>query len=158
MDIWCVLIHGPAKAVSIAVASGTRSGALVLNRLRRSVAFRLLKRRLMVALLALSILPGWPELLENVEHLLHDGHLAHSAQHDEASEGEAFHEEHGDTDEHGCTPMAHHCPCHISLQAVLTPTHVPKARVASHDETRGSLDDWDPTSLAIPPPTRPPIA
>ena len=114
---------------------------------------RLLKHRLLVALLAVSILPGWTELLENIEHLLHDGHLAHSAQHDEAAE-----DEHADTDEHGCTPMQHHCPCHVSIQAVLTELEVPEVRIGVFDETRSTLEHGDPTSLAIPPPTRPPIA
>ena len=115
---------------------------------------RLLNCRLLVVLVGVSILPGWTELLENVEHLLHDGHLAHSAQHDEAAE-----DEHADTDEHGCTPMQHLCACHVSMQALLNELEVPEPPIGLlFDETQSSFEQGDPTSLAIPPPTRPPIA
>lgn len=115
---------------------------------------RLLDFRLLVLLTAVSILPGWPELLENLEHLLHDGHLAHSAQHDEAAEGT-----HAEIDEHGCTPMQHLCACHVSMQALLSEPGVPAPPVGQlFDENHSSLKHGDPTSLAIPPPKRPPIA
>ena len=115
---------------------------------------RLLKRRLLVALLALSILPGWTELLENLEHLLHDGHLAHSVQHDDV----AVDEGHEGADEHGCTPMAHQCGCHASMQAVLTAGDDDQTRRHSVEEARGFTTEWSPLTRAIPPPTRPPIA
>ena len=113
---------------------------------------RLFKRHLLVALLALSILPGWPELLENVEHLLHDGHLAHSAQHEEAAD-----EGHAALDEHGCTPMAHQCGCHTSVLAVLQDASVPELARWSSQEAQAYWTEWSPLNRAIPPPTRPPI-
>lgn len=73
-------------------------------------------RRLLALLLALALLPGWAELVENVEHLLHDGHLAHSEVHELAQASEDAHET---TDEHGCTPVSHHCGCHMSVPGVL---------------------------------------
>lgn len=113
---------------------------------------RILKRRFLVFVLILSILPGWPELLENVEHLLHDGHLAHSAQHDEAAD-----EGHDDVAEHGCTPMAHHCGCHTSVLAVLQDPTVSESGKWTVPDTRGFWTEWSPLTRAIPPPTRPPI-
>lgn len=119
----------------------------------------ILQRRLLIALLALALLPGWPEVIENVEHLVHDGHLAHSEAHEHAAEDHAAHEQHADTDEHGCTPMAHRCPCHVSLAALIP--------AASEPPARGWLDlpaltvpftEGGPLTRAIPPPTRPPIA
>jgi hypothetical protein len=114
---------------------------------------RLLKRPLLAALLALTILPGWPELLENVEHLLHDGHLAHSAQHDDVAANEG----HDDVDEHGCSPMAHQCPCHVSMQAVLTARQDADEDTLGLDEVRGFTAPMSPQERAIPPPKRPPI-
>lgn len=70
--------------------------------------------QLLAFFLTLSLLPGWNELLENFEHLVHDGHLAHLSNHDE---DEANHPPLGT--EHGCTPLRHSCPCHISSPALL---------------------------------------
>lgn len=119
----------------------------------------ILQRRLLIALLALTLLPGWPEVIENVEHLVHDGHLAHSDAHDDAADEQAAHHAHGDTDEHGCTPMAHRCPCHVSLAALVPPGALPSAGQWL-DLPVGTVPSAEggPLTRAIPPPTRPPIA
>ena len=75
-----------------------------------------LLRQFLTLLLCLSLLPGWSELIENAEHLAHDGHLAHVVSHDEA-EAEATHD--ALQAEHGCTPVSHTCPCHSSIPVVL---------------------------------------
>ncbi|HHO51716.1 MAG TPA: hypothetical protein ENK18_12785 [Deltaproteobacteria bacterium] len=71
-------------------------------------------RQLLFFLLALSLLPGWSEMLENLEHLVHDGHFAHLSIHDGDEVGHPSIEI-----EHGCTPLRHSCPCHTSLSALL---------------------------------------
>ena len=119
----------------------------------------ILKRRLMIALLALSLLPGWPEVLENVEHLVHDGHMAHSDAHDQVADAHAEHDAHADTDEHGCTPMAHRCPCHVSLAALLPDAPEPVATGWTDLPVHAALlEQGGPLTRAIPPPTRPPIS
>lgn len=76
-------------------------------------------RKLLLSLvLVVSLTPGWGELLENLEHLLHDGHLAHFSQHMETEDGGI--DEHAATDEHGCTLLSHNCPCHVSVPAIFT--------------------------------------
>lgn len=105
--------------------------------------------------LVLSVSPGMPELLENVEHLVHDGHLAHSSRHNEdESVAHAAIEA-----EHGCTPMSHNCGCHISVLIVLVDE--------VHDDTpRGALlaSAFNPTRTSGPltqanaPPVPPPTA
>ncbi len=57
--------------------------------------------------LALAILPGIVEVLENASHLVTEGHAAHAQ-----AEGDK-HEPSGP--EHGCTPTFHLCGCHASL-------------------------------------------
>jgi hypothetical protein len=73
-------------------------------------------RRLLTLLLCISLMPGWTELLENLEHLAHDGHLAHLVGHDEG-EDVAGHE--ALEAEHGCTPVRHTCGCHTSVPVIL---------------------------------------
>lgn len=78
-------------------------------------------RQLLVFLLCISLMPGWVEVLENLEHLVHDGHLAHADDHaahdghdhEEAAAHEALEAE------HGCTPLRHSCGCHSSAPAIL---------------------------------------
>lgn len=60
------------------------------------------------------------EVLENLEHLVHDGHLAHGMGHNEG-EDVALHD--ALEAEHGCTPISHTCGCHSSVPAIL-PDHV----------------------------------
>lgn len=58
-------------------------------------------------ILALAMMPGAFEILENTAHLVREGHLAHVA-----ATGD-HHEPAGP--EHGCTPTFHLCGCHASL-------------------------------------------
>jgi hypothetical protein len=117
--------------------------------------------RLLVALLVLvGLIPGGAEVLENLEHLAHDGHFAHDEAHADA-QGEALLEEegHGDeNDEHGCTPMMHVCGCHTSLSA-LTGLDALTIRAPTYDEAPAPLlRDGRPLARAIAPPTPPPNA
>ncbi|MFT5679910.1 MAG: hypothetical protein ACI8RZ_000815 [Myxococcota bacterium] len=73
--------------------------------------WRPILRKLLSLLLILTLLPGWGELIESAEHLIHDGHLPHSTSHEET----ASIEEHAADTEHGCTPTSHHCECHQSV-------------------------------------------
>ncbi len=117
---------------------------------------RLLLRKLLTLFLVVSLLPGLPEIVESLEHLLHDGHLPHSEQHDSVEHAETHDE--GLADEHGCTPMAHHCGCHISMPGVLADgamKHSPRVPTA---EMRPSGTESTPLSRANAPPTPPPIA
>lgn len=62
--------------------------------------------------LVLAMTPGSGEIMENVAHLLAQGHLAHV---------EADGDRHEPTGpEHGCTPVFHFCGCHASLAFVGT--------------------------------------
>ena len=103
----------------------------------------------------LAMLPGWGELIETAEHLLHDGHLPHSTDH----EVSAATEEHTvANDEHGCTPTTHHCECHQSVP-VLPGNEPPQLNPLQ----RVVLTSWMPwedqlISRVDVPPTPPPIA
>lgn len=121
---------------------------------------RQILRQLLALVLMLSLLPGLVELVENVEHLLHDGHLAHGAQHDQERSADKHADGHdqGLDDEHGCTPMAHHCGCHSSAPAMLADAAPDLDRAVVHEERRLSGADQTPISRANAPPTRPPIA
>ncbi len=65
-------------------------------------------------LLAISMIPGIFEVLENAAHLVGEGHLAHLE-----SATTDHHEPVGP--EHGCTQIFHVCACHTSM-TFLTPT------------------------------------
>lgn len=92
-------------------------------RRRSSAVLRWLAMVLVIA----GLLPGAHELLEVVEHVLHDGHLPHSAAHAAV----AAEEDHPDDacgdgcGEHGCTPTQHLCPCCPSLAAAMAPQWPP---------------------------------
>jgi len=117
-------------------------------------------RHLMTWLLCISLMPGWAEVLENIEHLVHDGHLAHTEDH-------AAHDGHDHEDvaahealeaEHGCTPMSHSCGCHVSVPVIL-------ADGLTFDPSRKPVEDIRlPEFLtrmvhrANAPPVRPPIS
>ena len=112
-------------------------------------------RQLLALLLMLALVPGLGELVESAEHMLHDGHLPHSTEHDQASVGESHP---GEPDaEHGCTPMAHSCGCHMSSPAALhtaaIPTRIDRL-MADRFHPRGERTLH---SRANAPPTRPPI-
>ncbi len=119
---------------------------------------RRLLRTLLTLLLVVSLLPGVPELVENLEHLVHDGHLPHSAQHDTEKYAEQHTED--DTDEHGCSPMAHHCACHVSVVGlpVTDAFRLGMIEQPEEDERRSIGITRQPRSRANGPPTPPPIA
>lgn len=73
--------------------------------------------RFVSLILALSLMPGAFEVIENAGHLIREGHLAHVA-----AAVEDHHEPLGP--EHGCTLVFHLCACHASL-AFLGPERPP---------------------------------
>ncbi len=104
---------------------------------------------------AVLLLPGWGDLLENIEHLSLDGHLAHSAPHEEAQLIQ--HQASVDT-EHGCTPLSHTCSCHRAIPAILGAADpVPQRRLLAARELLPERDDR-PVSRANAPPVPPPVA
>lgn len=112
-------------------------------------------RQILTLVLIVSLMPGLGEILENVEHLLHDGHLAHATSH-ERDEHTAGH----DTliAEHGCTPVSHICPCHISVPAIL-PRELMLVQVAGFQvQTRAIVTEQYPVTRANAPPVPPPLA
>lgn len=119
-------------------------------------AVRASLRKLLTFLLCLSLTPGWMELLENLEHLLHDGHLAHVVEHNE-HEDVATHD--ALEAEHGCTPVSHICGCHSSIPAVL-PDDVDLAEAAIGVVVRDRLPGLveHPVYRANAPPVPPPRA
>lgn len=81
-------------------------------------------------LLAVAMMPGVFELLENAAHVALEGHLAHAA---------AAGDQHDPTGpEHGCTPIFHACGCHASLAFVGGTT--PAAAGLSAADLAGGLD------------------
>jgi hypothetical protein len=112
-------------------------------------------RQLLTFVLVLSLMPGFGELLENGEHLLHDGHLAHTSSH-EGEEHTAGHE--ALAAEHGCTPVTHMCPCHVSIPA-LVPDKFELVPIVSAAVQAGAIEsEQRPVTRANAPPVRPPIA
>lgn len=125
--------------------------------IRRNVRLRVdrVLRLVLCAVLAFGLFPGSDELVETVVHLVHDGHLPHSEQHDIAAASEDC----GDSDEHGCTPLAHHCHCCVSLAAL--PPHLPAFTVHVFSPAREkcrSLQERGPPNPGVKPFLRPPIA
>ena len=107
------------------------------------------------ALLVFRLFPGSEELVETAVHLFHDGHLPHSEQHEEV----AATEDCGDSDEHGCTALAHHCKCCASVSAV--PPGGPSAyplRVAAPSQRFRSPAERGPPNDGVKPFLPPPIA
>ena len=119
------------------------------------VRLRLLLRKLLAIAMAVSLMPGVVELVESVEHLLHDGHMPHSAQHELVEAIETHDLGH---EEHGCTPMTHTCGCHVSSPAVLGEETQLAVRRTSTLERRGVAAEHLLQSRANAPPTPPPIA
>lgn len=85
-----------------------------VKHLRSRAALARFLRMMLCGLALLGLMPGTAEIVENIAHLLHDGHLAHSASHAIAADDEGC----SPTTEHGCTPMSHHCSCCVSLAAL----------------------------------------
>ncbi len=82
------------------------------------------RTRICALLVALAMMPGAFEALENAVHLVTEGHFAHA-------------ESHGDRHtpagpEHGCTPMFHSCACHSGLACLIAPPP-PKASLEAQD-------------------------
>lgn len=120
----------------------------MVARIRRALRWAL------CALVLLGLVPGMAELVENLEHVLHDGHLRHGAAHvDDGEQCES------DTEEHGCTPFEHHCKCCASIAGIPQGREVVGEPVATaapaeaRTTTVARLVSRDPT-----PPVRPPIA
>ena len=125
-------------------------------RIRRSVRRRAdrVAKLLLCAFLVFGLLPGSEEVVETIAHLAHDGHLPHSDTHDEV----AATEDCGDADEHGCTPLAHHCKCCPSISAEPARAMTPEALVLSACSEQGlANNDRGPPTAGVKPPLRPPI-
>ncbi|MEQ1567733.1 MAG: hypothetical protein ABMA64_18980 [Myxococcota bacterium] len=125
-------------------------------RIRRSTRRRLARvaNLLLCALLVFGLLPGSDEVVETIAHLVHDGHLPHSDTHEEV----AATEDCGDADEHGCTPLDHHCKCCPSISAVPSHGARPEALVLSACSEQGlANNDRGPPTAGVKPPLRPPI-
>lgn len=118
------------------------------------MTLRLLLRRLITMLVVVSLLPGLSEVLETVEHLIHDGHMPHSEQHEQTQLSEG----HTVDVEHGCTTMAHQCACHTSMPAILADATPEPARRVVALTRRPLAAEETPLSRANAPPTPPPIA
>jgi hypothetical protein len=117
---------------------------------------RLLLRKLLTLFLVVSLLPGLAEIVESLEHLLHDGHMPHSEQHE--SEKYAEYHDQGLDEEHGCTPMSHNCGCHTSVLGILADGSMTHPRRVPTTERWPSGTESTPLSRANAPPTPPPIA
>lgn len=86
--------------------------------------------------LALAMMPGSVEFIENAGHLLAEGHLAHAEAHED------HHEPAGP--EHGCTPVFHACGCHASLAFMSS-----RAPAAISFHVVGSFGQQGPGAQAI---------
>ncbi len=71
--------------------------------------------RALAMVLVFSLTPGTAEAVENVAHLVTEGHLAHAEAHD--ADHADDHSPEGD--EHGCNSVFHLCACHVSASFVL---------------------------------------
>jgi hypothetical protein len=121
----------------------------MLGRIRRVLRWAL------CALVVFGLVPGATELVENLEHLLHDGHLRHSTAHEVVADDEACD---GEGDEHGCTPLDHRCGCCTSvagIAGVRDPLSQPLPSEA-RPEVRSTIIQR-PVSRDVSPPVRPPI-
>ncbi len=106
------------------------------------------------AFLVFGLLPGSDEVVETIAHLVHDGHLPHSTAHDDVEASEDC----DASDEHGCTPLAHHCQCCVSIAALPEWTQPgPPLVLAAVRELSRSGSDRGPPSASVEPFFRPPI-
>ena len=122
--------------------------ASVHHRVRKALRFILL------ALVIVGIMPGTHEIAETVGHLIHEGHLPHSAQHDRV----AISEQLPSDDEHGCTPIDHHCECHTSQPAVPPRDPMaPMAKIVQVGDRLRIVAERRPPDLTEAPPLPPPI-
>jgi hypothetical protein len=115
-----------------------------------------LRRVLRVVLCAaalLGLVPGGEEAVEALVHVVHDGHLPHSATHDEAAEDERCRD-----GEHRCTPFDHHCGCCASAAALPTAAPVAAVRRVPASEVARAPQDRGPPRSGVKPSLRPPIS
>lgn len=111
-------------------------------------------RWLLCAMLVFGLVPGGDEVVETLVHLVHDGHLPHSAAHEEAAASEDCQQ----TDEHGCTSLAHHCKCCSSMAAL--PGRGPEFVLTTWraiDVRHDAWSDRGPPHSGTAPPLPPPI-
>ncbi len=113
-------VHGGYSRLTSGTAWIPHPVALLLSLLdlrawRSTGRFMRVLRAVLLLVATLGMTPAATEVIEAVEHVLHDGHLPHGETHDETT-AEA---DHGKADEHGCSPTQHHCPCCASLAANL---------------------------------------
>lgn len=114
-----------------------------------------LMRAWMCALLVFGLLPATDELVESVVHLAHDGHLPHSDEHEQSAADEVC----GESDEHGCSPLAHQCDCCTSLAALPPAAPAPATSDAPMaTEVHRTTRDRGPPSDGVKPFLPPPIA
>ena len=71
-------------------------------------------RQLVCFVVVLAMMPGIPQLLENLDHLVHQSPTQGPSDHELDEARHASLEA-----ERGCSTMTHHCGCHISVPAVL---------------------------------------
>lgn len=108
---------------------------------------------LLVALLILGSSPGVEPIVASVADRVHDVVVGWSdadgatAAVDDCDDG------------HGCTPLAHHCPCCASVSALPPRAALPERRVVVvEDETYPRPTDRGPPRGVAKPDLRPPIA
>lgn len=92
-------------------------------------------------------------MLENLVHLLHDGHLAHSGTHEITADTERCLSDL----EHDCTPLAHHCDCCVSIAGL--PDRPEPIALPAGPHARPllrPLSDRAPPALTQEPPNPPP--
>ena len=68
-----------------------------------------LARRLLLLVAVLGLMPGFDAAMEALVELADHGHAAHSV----PGEPDPL------AEEHGCTPVEHHCPCHAAEPVLL---------------------------------------
>ena len=109
---------------------------------------------MLCALLVFGMFPGSEEIAETIAHVVHDGHLPHSETHDEIAASEDC----DSSDEHGCTPLDHHCKCCVSASAVPPRSGIGLrfARLARRTE-RSTLAERAPPTDGVKPFLPPPI-
>lgn len=98
-------------------------------------------------MLLFSVTPGLSEVIETAVHAMVDGDISHH----EGAEAP-------DTCEHSCTPLSHHCGCHVAMSAqpaartdaLSSIDHVTTCATIAFAQTDGRVSE--------PPPQRPPIA
>lgn len=128
-----------------------------------TVVLRRLARRLLLLVAVLGLMPGVDEIVEQVAELAEHHHLAHSVPGEADPLGE----------EHGCSPVEHHCRCHQGQSVELRDSgrlgagapmwltwmlDMPGVRVRADNAASPGVSDRLAQSRANAPPTPPPNA